>query len=138
MRNRLLYLSRYLPWLLLLLGLDTVSALLLWLSEAEDFGVLVPLILLGTVLLFFVTAFVLIRVEQKRENAFHAFLNNPDLINEENLIRTVSASKRESVRLLGTVLREKTSPAAERKLRLRIMRNMWRRGRMRRKPRCHF
>ena len=107
MRNRLLYLSRYLPWLLLLLGLDTVSALLLWLSEAEDFGVLVPLILLGTVLLFFVTAFVLIRVEQKRENAFHAFLNNPDLINEENLIRTVSASKRESVRLLGTVLREK-------------------------------
>ena len=76
MRNRLLYLSRYLPWLLLLFGLDTVSALLLWLSEAEDFGVLVPLILLGTVLLFFVTAFVLIRVEQKRENAFHAFLNH--------------------------------------------------------------
>ena len=107
MRNRLLYLSRYLPWLLLLLGLDAVSALLLWLSEAEDFGVLVPLILLGTVLLFVATAFVLIRVEQKRENAFHAFLNNPDLINEENLIRTVSASKRESVRLLGTVLREK-------------------------------
>ena len=107
MRNRLLYLLRYLPWLLLLLGIDAISALLLWISEAEAFSVLVPLILLGTVLLFVATAFVLIRVEQKRENAFHAFLNNPDLINEENLIRTVSASKRESIRLLGTVLREK-------------------------------
>ena len=38
---------------------------------------------------------------------FRAFLNNPDLINEENLIRSVSASDRENVRLLGTVLREK-------------------------------
>ena len=107
MRNRLLYLCRYLPWIALLLVVDAVSALLLWLSEAEAFGALIPLILLGTVLLFSVTALVLSRVEQKRENAFRAFLNNPDLINEENLIRSVSASDRENVRLLGTVLREK-------------------------------
>ena len=107
MRNRLLYLCRYLPWLALLLVVDAVSALLLWLSEAEAFGALIPLIMLGTVLLFSVTALVLSRVEQKRENAFRAFLNNPDLINEENLIRSVSASDRENVRLLGTVLREK-------------------------------
>lgn len=107
MRNRLFYLSRYLPWLVLLLGLDAMSALLLWLSDAEAFGVLVPLILLGTVLLFFVTALVLIHAEQKKENAFRIFLSNPDTINEENLLRTVSVSERESVRLLGTVLREK-------------------------------
>ena len=107
MRNRLLYLCRYLPWLALLLVVDAVSALLLWLSEAEAFGALIPLIMLGTVLLFSVTALVLSRVEQKRENALRAFLNNPDLINEENLIRSVSASDRENVRLLGTVLREK-------------------------------
>ena len=107
MRNRLLYLCRYLPWLALLLVVDAVSALLLWLSEAEAFGALIPLIMLGTVLLFSVTALVLSRVEQKRENAFRAFLNNPDLINEENLIRSVSAPDRENVRLLGTVLREK-------------------------------
>lgn len=107
MRNRLLYLSRHLPWLVLLLGLDTMSALLLWLSDAEAFGVLVPVILLGTVLLFLMVALALDRTAQKRRNAFHTFLNNPDLINEESLIRTVSASERESVRLLGTVLREK-------------------------------
>ena len=115
MRNRLLYLCRYLPWIALLLVVDAVSALLLWLSEAEAFGALIPLILLGTVLLFSVTALVLSRVEQKRENAFRAFLNNPDLINEENLIRTVSASKRESIRLLGTVLREKDASCSRAK-----------------------
>ena len=115
MRNRLLYLCRYLPWLALLLVVDAVSALLLWLSEAEAFGALIPLIMLGTVLLFSVTALVLSRVEQKRENAFRAFLNNPDLINEENLIRSVSAPDRENVRLLGTVLREKEAACSRAK-----------------------
>ena len=115
MRNRLLYLCRYLPWLALLFIVDAVSALLLWLSEAEAFGALIPLILLGTVLLFSVTALVLSRVEQKRENAFRAFLNNPDLINEENLIRSVSAPDRENVRLLGTVLREKEAACSRAK-----------------------
>ena len=107
MRKRLLYLFRYLPWLVLLLWLDLMSALLLWLSAADAFGILVPLIVLGTVLLFFIVAFILDRTEQRRGKAFHAFLKNPDLVNEENLIRAVSASERESVRLLGTVLREK-------------------------------
>ena len=115
MRNRLLYLCRYLPWLALLLVVDAVSALLLWLSEAEAFGALIPLILLGTVLLFSVTALVLGKVEQKRENAFRTFLNNPDLINEENLIRVVSASDRESVRLLGNVLRKKDAACSRAK-----------------------
>lgn len=109
MKNKWNYLSRHLPWLGLLLGLDAVSALLLWLSDAEAFGVLVPLIVLATVLLFLVVALALGNAEQNRENAFRAFLNNPDLINEENLIRTVSASEQESVRLLGTVLRKKDS-----------------------------
>ena len=99
MRKRLLYLLRYLPWLVLLLWLDLMSALLLWLSAADAFGILVPLIVMGTVLLFFIVAFILDRTEQKRGNAFHAFLKNPDLINEENLIRAVSASERESVRM---------------------------------------
>ena len=107
MRKRLLYLLRYLPWLVLLLWLDLMSALLLWLSAADAFGILVPLIVMGTVLLFFIVAFILDRTEQRRGKAFHAFLKNPDLINEENLIRAVSASERESVRLLGTVLRGK-------------------------------
>lgn len=107
MKNRLLFLSGHLPWLALLLGLDAISALLLWLSDAESFSVLVPLILLGTVLLFFVTVLVLDRRNRKRKTAFRVFLTDPDPVNEEKLIRTVSMAERESVRLLGAVLREK-------------------------------
>lgn len=107
MRNRKMYLSRHLPWLILLLGIDSISTLLLWLSDVKAFAVLVPLILMMTVLLFTGTVFVLERTEQKRRNAFRIFLNNPDLVNEENLIRVVSGDERESIRLLGTVLREK-------------------------------
>ena len=107
MRNRLQYLSRYLPWFLLLLGLDAMSALLLWLSDAKAFAVLLPMILFATVLLFIAVAFVLARAEQRKENAFRVFLNHPDALNEEKLLRTVSASERESLRLLGNILREK-------------------------------
>lgn len=107
MRTRLLYLSRYLPWLLLLLGVDAMAALLLWLSDAKAFAVLLPMILLVTVLLFIAVAFVLARAEQRKESAFRTFLNHPDALNEEKLLRTVSASERESLRMLGTVLREK-------------------------------
>ena len=85
MRNRLQYLSRYLPWFLLLLGLDAMSALLLWLSDAKAFAVLLPMILFATVLLFIAVAFVLARAEQRKENAFRVFLNHPDALNEEKL-----------------------------------------------------
>lgn len=107
MKNRLLFLAGHLPWLALMLGLDAMSALLMWLSDAESFRVLVPLILLGTILLFIVTVLVLDRRDRKQQIAFRAFLTNPDPVNEEKLIRTVSMPERESVRLLGAVLREK-------------------------------
>ena len=106
-KRRVFCLCRYLPWLFLLLGVDAMAALLLWISEAEAFEVLLPMILLGTVLLFTGTAVVLGNRELRREEAFRAFLDNPDLIKEEDLLRIVSKPERESVRLLGTVLREK-------------------------------
>ena len=106
-KRRVFCLSRYLPWLFLLLGVDAMAALLLWISEAEAFEVLLPMILLGTVLLFTGTAVVLGNRELRREEAFQAFLDDPDLIKEEDLLRIVSKPERESVRLLGTVLREK-------------------------------
>ena len=83
-----------------------VSALL-WLSDAKAFAVLLPMILFATVLLFIAVAFVLARAEQRKENAFRVFLNHPDALNEEKLLRTVSVSERESLRLLGNILREK-------------------------------
>lgn len=97
----------YLPWLLLLLGVDSFGALLLWLVNAPAFRSLFAVIVLATLLLFMAISFILIDRERKRELLFSDFLENPDLHQEELLIRAVSPSQKASVRLLGSVLRDR-------------------------------
>lgn len=106
MKHKLLALYKHLPWLLLLLGVDSFAVLLLWLSDAESFRALSVVILLTTVLLFITVFIVLNHFEQKRTQAFHAFLSDPDTYHEEKLLRISSASETDAVRLLGKVLRE--------------------------------
>ncbi|MGE4353619.1 MAG: sensor histidine kinase [Oscillospiraceae bacterium] len=107
MKHKMLVFRRYLPWLLLLLGVDGLAALFLWLADAEAFRVLVTVILLTTVLLFAAVLLVTDNLDQKKVRAFQAFLNNPDTCHEEELLKAVSASEADAVRLLGTALREK-------------------------------
>lgn len=107
MKQKLLVLYRYLPWLLLLLVIDGLAALLLWLSDADAFFALNTVMLLSTILLFAAVFFILLSFDRKRKPAFQAFLNTPDLFHEENLIKTLHRAEADSVRLLGQTLREK-------------------------------
>lgn len=97
---------QYIPWLALLLLVDGFAALLLWLADAQAFYSLVMVVVLATVLLFSVVCYALIRLERKKEQAFAAFLSNPDEYHEESLLKTVSLSQRESIRLLGKIMRD--------------------------------
>jgi len=106
MKHRLLVIYRYLPWLLLLLGIDGFAALLLWLSDTKTFIALSVVILLATVFLFTAVLLALNYFEQKRTQAFRTFLGEPDSYHEEKLLRIVSASEADTIRLLGKVLRE--------------------------------
>lgn len=101
------FLIRYIPWLLLLLGVDAFASLLLWLADVQSFYAMLTAILLFTVLLFTALCYVLIRPERKKEQAFLDFLDNPDEHHEELLLKTVSLPQRESVHLIGSRLREK-------------------------------
>ena len=107
MRRKMLVFLRHLPWLLLLLGIDALAALFLWLADVEAFRTLVAVIVLLSVLFFTVVLLVLDDLDQKRTRAFQSFLNDPDACHEEELLKAVSASEADMVRLLGTVLREK-------------------------------
>lgn len=98
---------QYIPWLLLLLGIDAFAALLLWLSNAQAFYAMAAVILLATVLGFTLVCLVIVHREQKRKQAFLDFLSNPDEYHEELLLETVSLSQQESIRLLGKNLRDK-------------------------------
>ena len=107
MKDKWKAVCRYWPWLVLLLGIDGLSALLLWLSDSGAFSVLAPVMLLVTVFLFGAAAVVLGGLERKKQVAFRDFLEHPDQWHEENLVKTVSGSEADCVRLLGKALREK-------------------------------
>lgn len=100
-------LLQYIPWLLLLLGIDLFAALLLWLADVQAFYALLVVIVLVTVLLFTLVCGVLIHWERKKEQAFLTFLYNPDEYHEELLLETVSVAQREYIRELGKTLRDK-------------------------------
>lgn len=100
-------LLQYIPWLLLLLGIDLFAALLLWLADVQAFYSLTVVIILATVLLFSLVCAVLLHWERKKAKAFLDFLNDPDEYHEELLMETVSAAQREYICQLGKTLRDK-------------------------------
>ena len=108
-RYRSRRLQQYLPWLLLLLGVDGFSALLLWLADAEAFRALFGAVFLASVLLFILVYGVLTFREGRREQAFLAFLDMPDEYHEELLLKQVNVAQAYFVRRLAAVLREQQS-----------------------------
>ncbi len=107
MRYILKSVSQYIPWLLLLLGIDAFAVLLLWLADVQAFYATIAVIVLVTVLLFSLVCCVLIRREQKKGQAFLDFLHNPDEYHEELLLETVSTAQKEYIHLLGKNLRDR-------------------------------
>lgn len=100
-------LKRNAPWLLLLLSIDGFAILLLWLSDAQAFQTLIGLILFFSLILFAaVLGFVNLK-EKNKQKLFQIFLSNPDAVNEEKLLHSVSHQEQEQLQLLASVLREK-------------------------------
>ncbi len=97
MKQNLKYLATYLPWLLVLLVFDLFTAILLWLSDVRMFQALILLYLLATVLLFFILSLLLIRKERKKSAAYKAFIANPKIDTELELLRLSTVSEKESL-----------------------------------------
>ena len=112
MKRSFKYISQYLPWLLLLLGVDAFVALLLWIADAQAFYSMLLVIVLATLLLFLAVCYALVRLEHKKEQAFLSFLDTPDEYHEEMLLKTVSSAEAEQIRLLGRMLRKKQTAYA--------------------------
>lgn len=104
MKQNLKYLATYLPWLLVLLAFDLFTAVLLWLSDVRKFQVLILLYLLASVLHFFILSFLLIRKERKKAATYKAFIDNPKMDTELELLRLSSASEKESIEEIANAL----------------------------------
>lgn len=113
------YFWKYAVWLGLLLGVDVLSALILWLADVRAFRVLVSVIISGTVLLFLFILWIMIRVERRREKAFLDFLENGDGSAQEALLRLVSAQEGEMIRRIDSVLKENRAREKELSARLK-------------------
>lgn len=107
MKRKLSAFYKHLPWLLLLLCIDIFAVLLLWLCDARAFVSLSVVISLASLLLFGTLFFVLDHFEQKKKQTFLDFLTEPDNYHEEKLLKTLSVSEADAIRLLGRILREK-------------------------------
>ena len=107
MKHNLKYLASYLPWLLVLLAFDLFTAVLLWLSDLRMFQALILLYLLATVLLFFILSLLLIRKERKKSAAYKAFIANPKIDTELELLRLSTVSEKESLEEIANALYQK-------------------------------
>ena len=112
MRHSLKTILPYLPWLLLLLGIDAFAALLLWIADVQAFHTLTGVILLASLLLFCFLCCILVRLEQKREAAFLDFISNPDAYHEELLFKNMAPTQRASLARLGKILRDHQDTSA--------------------------
>ena len=105
MRHRLQAIRQYIPWLLLLFGVNIFYAVLLWAADMDAFYAMAAVILLAVILMFSAICCVLIHLEQKREQIFYDFLDTPDEYHEERLLKAVVPVQGEAIRLLGRHLR---------------------------------
>ena len=104
---------QYLPWFLLLLGIDVFAALLLWIADIQAFYAMLVVIVLASVLLFSAVCSVLVRLERKRTQAFLDYLCTPDEYHEKLLLESVSLAQREYILLLGKNMRDRQIAYAE-------------------------
>jgi len=113
MRRAAKAIAQYLPWLLLLLGVDAFAALLLWIADARALRAMTAVIMLATALLFAGICYVLSRRERKKEQAFLDFLREPDEYHEQLLLEQLDAAQREGLPLLGKELRRRQRAYAD-------------------------
>lgn len=131
MKDKWKAVCRYWPWLVLLLGIDGLSALLLWLSDSGAFSVLAPVMLLVTVFLFGAAAVVLGAWSERSRRRSGISWN----IRTSGMRRTWSkpsaGRKRIASGCWGKPYGKSSLHAQERRQTWKTMKNMWRHGLMR-------
>ena len=93
-------------WFLLIFLSDVFLIFLIWLASPESFLTLLGLMIAYTLGSMLLGLWLTIRKNQGQEVAFHRFLVEPDLRNQENLIAVSGPSAEGLIQELGIFLRE--------------------------------
>ena len=98
--------EHYYPWLLLLLGLDCFCSILLWIANIQAFKSLVLLIILASIVFFAIIVYILNKRDKSRRELFKNFLSDPNIINKNALLNSVSRDEHESIEALANILEQ--------------------------------
>lgn len=99
-------LIKYKIWFFVILIFNVLFFVYLWLLDAPGFGYLFPSFLLGSLLVYCFTVFIVYRTDKRKKEAVTAFLETPDL-GQAELLHILSAEERKLVSLIGEKFRER-------------------------------
>jgi len=100
MKNKLNYLRQYIPWLLIIFGIEVFSAILLWIADVRAFYSMLVLMILFTVIAIGLSCYILIRLEIKRERAFAIFLSRLDEDSKRGLLSAYGDTHKKTVDMI--------------------------------------
>lgn len=101
--------TKYNIWMFAIFLLNIMFATMLWLLDASAFRYVFPTMILGSALIYFAIGLIVYKIERKREKALLELLENPEITEQERVIKLFSEYDREFVKEIGKVLRENSS-----------------------------
>ena len=93
-------------WIIVILILNFIFGGLLWLSNDKAFVYIFPTMIIGSLILYCATAFIIYKNDLKRKEAINSFLNDPTKDKENEIIRLFHYEEANVIRNIGEILRE--------------------------------
>lgn len=96
-------------WIIVILILNFIFGGLLWLSNDKAFVYIFPTMIIGSLILYCATAFIIYKNDVKREEAISSFLNEPTKDKEKEILNLFHYDEAKVIRDIGEILRENQS-----------------------------
>lgn len=96
-------------WIIVILILNFIFGGLLWLSNDKAFVYIFPTMIIGSLILYCATAFIIYKNDLKREEAISSFLNEPTKDKEKEILNLFHYDEAKVIRDIGEILRENQS-----------------------------
>ncbi|MGL5380915.1 sensor histidine kinase [Clostridium sp.] len=93
-------------WIIVILILNFIFGGLLWISNDKAFAYIFPTMIIGSLIVYCATTFIIYKKDLKREEAISNFLNEPTKDKENEIVRLFYYEEAKVIRDIGTILRE--------------------------------
>lgn len=93
-------------WIAVILTLNFIFGVLLWLSNDKAFIYIFPTMIIGSLILYSATVFIIYKNDLKREEAISKFLDDPSKDRENEIISLFHYGEVQVIKSIGKILRE--------------------------------